>query len=284
MDWNRKDIEKLNVLWPDHTQRQCGRILRRTRSAVKQRAVILGLRKRNRKEWTKSADRELRRLYPDLPNKVIAERLGCTLSSVNGHASKLGLKKSEEYIRSMAMHQKFIEEGKKHRIKKGQILFRPPKGVHYSPGTEFKKGNVPANVGKNGEIRVRAGDHYGTRPWRAYKWIRIRQGHWRMLHVVLWEKHRGRIPKGKIITFKNGNSMDVRISNLRCITRAEHALNCQKLDGYIAARMSVLKGVGKGGKIDRVLMKRILANPKLIEAKRRELELRRIMRERANAA
>jgi hypothetical protein len=105
-----------------------------------------------------------------------------------------------------------------------------------------------------------------------------------MLHVVVWEKHRGKVPKGKIVTFKNGDLMDVRISNLRCITRAQHALNCQKLDGYIAARMAVLKGVGRGGKIDRVLMKRILANPKLIEAKRRELELRRIMRERANAA
>lgn len=44
---------------------------------------------------------------------------------------------------------------------------------------------------------------------------------WRRLHHIVWEEHNGPIPKGKCVTFKDGNQLNCDISNLMLASRAE---------------------------------------------------------------
>lgn len=44
---------------------------------------------------------------------------------------------------------------------------------------------------------------------------------WRPVHVLLWEEHRGPVPEGHAIVFRNGDRTDIRLENLACISRAE---------------------------------------------------------------
>ena len=42
-----------------------------------------------------------------------------------------------------------------------------------------------------------------------------------MVHVLLWERVNGKVPKGKILKFKDGNRQNICIENLEVIDRTE---------------------------------------------------------------
>lgn len=104
---------------------------------------------------------------------------------------------------------------------------------HYNPITgelTFKKrpGNnrfniqhsgKPAGTIENQRIRLKIGDYlfYASR----------------MIYIMM----NGKIPKGKIVDHKNGNSLDNRISNLRTCTYSQNSMN-RKAQGELG-----LKGV-----------------------------------------
>src|SRR5574343_534907 len=46
-----------------------------------------------------------------------------------------------------------------------------------------------------------------------------------MAHRYIWEIFNGKISKGMVIDHKNGNSLDNRIENLRCVSISENLLN-----------------------------------------------------------
>jgi hypothetical protein len=54
----------------------------------------------NRKPWTAKEIELVRDLYPEVPTKLIAERLGRSVEKVYARAAKLGLHKSAEYLAS----------------------------------------------------------------------------------------------------------------------------------------------------------------------------------------
>lgn len=139
--------------------------------------------------------------------------------------------------------------------------------------TQFKKGQVSANTLHDGAITIRT-DWNGRHDHRRYKWIRLKKGKWRMLHVVIWEKHHGPVSPGHIVVFRNGDSMNCRTANLRCISRQQHAAETRNKDEFIAKCLASIPGAGKGA-YDRRLYKAILKQPALIEAKRRQLQLKR---------
>jgi hypothetical protein len=47
------------------------------------------------------------------------------------------------------------------------------------------------------------------------------QRRWRAVHLVMWEAVNGPVPKSHAVVFINGDKRDVRLENLRLITRAE---------------------------------------------------------------
>jgi len=94
------------------------------------------------------------------------------------------------------------------------------KGV-CAPGSEkgwFKKGHKPKNtmplgserITKDGIIEVKISNTSGNYSKR-----------WKSKHSVIWQKAHGKIPKGSVIIFADGNRRNFNLSNLICVTRNE---------------------------------------------------------------
>ena len=96
------------------------------------------------------------------------------------------------------------------------------KGFH-APGSEkgwFKKGGIPHN-----HVPV------GTEVIATTGYLKVKVAEpdvWEFKHVLVWEKHNGKRKPGTKIIFLNGDRLDVRIENLKCISNAEHATMCKK--------------------------------------------------------
>lgn len=119
-----------------------------------------------------------------------------------------------------------LNTGRTGQFPKGTVP--PNKGKKVSPETYekmaptmFKKGNLPKNT-----------DPIGTEKMLAdgYVWVKIddqpkakKQVNWKQKHHLIWEQHNGPIPERSLIIFKDGDRENFDISNLACVTRAEHA-------------------------------------------------------------
>lgn len=101
----------------------------------------------------------------------------------------------------------------------------------------FQKGQDPPTTKHDGCITVRTDTSTG----RKYKWIRVAKGKWQHLHRHMWEQEHGPIPKGMLIVFKDGDSLNCVLENLEMISRKEHrdriigdATPAERLtDGYV---------------------------------------------------
>jgi hypothetical protein len=87
--------------------------------------------------------------------------------------------------------------------RRGLTLPPKPGGKKYEYKGEY------FTSGKNGYLRS---TKYSTRF----------AGKSRLLHRVIWEDHFGPIPKDHILLFRDENRENCDISNLECVTRAEH--------------------------------------------------------------
>jgi len=47
---------------------------------------------------------------------------------------------------------------------------------------------------------------------------------WKGVHILVWEEENGPVPDGHIVTFKDGNKLNIAIENLELITQAENML------------------------------------------------------------
>lgn len=169
--------------------------------------------------WTAADRRKLVKWYPDKPTKWIAEKLGKTLTTTYQQAYKLGLKKSENYMRQelLRQQQQLRVVGVKGRFKKGHVPAN--KGMKKDPHViaairpfMFKKGQVPHNVKYDGHERVNV---------EGYIEIRVAIRKYVLKHRHVWEQAHGKVPEGYIVTFKDGNRLNCDIDNLTLITRRE---------------------------------------------------------------
>ena len=56
--------------------------------------------------------------------------------------------------------------------------------------------------------------------------------HLELKHVFVWEQHNGKVPKGHVVIFLDGNTLNTDISNLALISRNELlTLNRNNLHG-----------------------------------------------------
>ena len=47
---------------------------------------------------------------------------------------------------------------------------------------------------------------------------------YKLKHRYLWKKHKGKIPKGMIIRFKDGDKTNITMKNLEMVTHNEHLM------------------------------------------------------------
>jgi hypothetical protein len=124
-------------------------------------------------------------------------------------------------------------------------------------------------VAKEGEIRMWRNDNGRMSPRVKIKGKFIHWARW------AWQQHNGRIPKGKIIVFKDDNPYNISVDNLEAITRADNSRRNGKKssqglsDNYVAYTLSYK---------DPVMRKLVKGNPDLLELKRQQLLLQRTIK------
>lgn len=191
-----------------------------------------------RKNWTKEEEEKLAELYKEKTAKEIAEIMSLKVEQVKRKVFRLGLKKSKEWkINKSREIAKNNIAFKKRQFKKGHVPYNKgkkleeyatPEAIARMKKTQFKKGNKPKNTKPDyAESLVKQDD--------TYYWKIKLPGKRRMVHkhIWLWEKHYGKIPKGKVVVFKDGDSVNnCTIENLECISRIELMLRNSKNHDY----------------------------------------------------
>ena len=205
----------------------------------------------HRKVWTTEEVEQMFAFYPITPTKTIADALNRSVISVYHEAAILGIRKSKEYL-SSELSGTIIKGdprgvGVSGRFKKGMVPatkgkkwaeFMSSEGQKNSLKTTFQTGHLPHNTKANGVISVRR-EKFG----RLYKWIRVAQAKWVMLHVYNWEKQYGKVPLGMIVVFKSGTD-NCNIENLELITRREN-LDRNRLTRYPLELQETIKTLNK---------------------------------------
>ena len=91
--------------------------------------------------------------------------------------------------------------------------------IEKTKGTRFKKGSIPPNWLPIGSERVTVDGYVEIKVADGQK-----QNNYKLKHRVLWQAHHGEIPKGYVVMFKNGNSLDLDIRNLMLVSRGQLAV------------------------------------------------------------
>lgn len=173
-------------------------------------------------------DNILKEKYPHMRTDRLAELLGLKKSVVYNRAFALGLKKSEEFLRSPEcgritnvttrgiMHQ-FMTGNIPYNKGKKQTEYMTAQQIERTKETRFKKGHLPVQTLYDGAIAIRRHKREG----KSYKWIRISLGKWVEYHRYLWEREHGPIPAGHNIQFRDGDTLNCDLSNLYMISQAD---------------------------------------------------------------
>ncbi len=138
-------------------------------------------------------------------NREIGEELGLSKSAITNILHIKGIKRQPELRESLRKLSQF---------KPGHVGYKPLKGVRVSIRTEFKPGQKPTNTKWDGCVTIR-NETLG----RKVVMIRISENSWVYLSRYNYMKEYGYIPKGWIITHKDGNSLNCNIENLKAMPR-----------------------------------------------------------------
>ena len=129
---------------------------------------------------------------------------------------------------------------------KSGIDTRIRKGQHLSEGSEFRKGHQCHIKGKKwdewmpeaSQERAKAAwFQKGQKPHNwvpvgtevvksdGYLWRKIAEpGKWKQVHILLWEKEHGPVPKGMKLTFLDGDSSHISLDNLMLVSGRENRI------------------------------------------------------------
>lgn len=179
-----------------------------------------------RQYWTAEQLQILIDRYPHERAEDLAVILGRPKSGIFQKARKLGLEKSEEFKKSDLSG----------RIQRGK---QDPRMV----GTRFPKGHVPANKGlrRPGYAPGRMAETQFQKGAKPHTWLPIgserftKEGYrqvkltdtgypprdWVPIHILVWELHRGPVPKSHHVAFKDGDKNHIEIDNLELVSFAE---------------------------------------------------------------
>jgi len=275
--WQPHEDDFLRAQYLAMKDAELAHALGRTETAVSSRLSKLRLLRCNIKPWDEASDDFLRQNLHTMNNPQLAQALGRTAIAICGRLNILGLRRPAKIREAMKASTRF---------QKGLVPWNKGKnGMRVSMATEFKKGHVSANTKYDGCVTVRV--HKRTRT--PYKYIRVAKMKWVLLHRYRWERKHGPIPPKHLVSFKNGDTMDCRLCNLRLISMAENAKRNWNAEKVRAALLRAWQE-GRHFKKDRYIAnllcerdpemkKRLLQQPELLEMKRTQLKLRRMLNE-----
>lgn len=128
--------------------------------------------------------------------------------------------------------QKDLQEETPEVLKKGNVpKNKGTKGISKPNKTSFRKGNIPDNIREVGSERITKDGYIEIKVAEPNKW--------NLKHRYIYEKHFGKIPKGKIIVFLDRNTQNLSIDNLECITKYENLIMNNR--GYYSTDSEITK-------------------------------------------
>jgi hypothetical protein len=189
---------------------------------VQKKQTQLGLRSNQaHRIWAQAELEQLRHLYANTDNKLLAKQFQCSPICLQHIAHRLGLHKSHELL-SVLSKEKLIKFGSQHTFQPGHVPYNkgirhPGYAVGHMAETQFKKGQCSPNWLPIGSIRY-SKDGYQER--KAYD-TGYPPHNWVGEHILLWEKHHGPVPPSHAVCFKDGNKTNITIDNLELVSRAD---------------------------------------------------------------
>lgn len=239
---NHKIFIKANYL--NLSSRQLATVLGCSRSVVqkymkkaklKPSAEIIEQFRRNalkgRTLFSAEMDSYLINNYLDTPIKPMAKKLKISSGCVYSRMKQLKLKVPKEIVEKRKKIGQFKPGHEPFTKGKKRTEYATARGIEIMQKTQFKKGHKPHNTKEGtGHIVIRV-DSKSKRP---YKYIKIADGDWQLLHRVNYEKKNGPIPPGSVIRFRDGNTLNCEdINNLECIAYAENCeMNVNEFNNY----------------------------------------------------
>jgi hypothetical protein len=116
-----------------------------------------------RQIWSPQSEKLLRELYPDHLTEDLVDVLGFPVHKIRSKANRIGIKKSESFLKSNLSGRLDGVRGGNTRFKKGQISWnKGKKQIEYmtdemiarSVQTRFKPGQDPHNTVDIGHVRM----------------------------------------------------------------------------------------------------------------------------------
>lgn len=157
--------------------------------------------------WSDEEKQYLAEITPGRGHKEIQSMMSC----------KFGFDYTYHQIKGAITRNK-LNTGRTGRFEEGHATWnKGTKGLTKANVTSFKKGHKPHNykplgserIVKDGYCEVKVSDT-GRR--------------WRPKHVLIYEKHHGKVPKGSVVIFLDGDKRNFDIDNLHLVTRGQLAM------------------------------------------------------------
>ena len=191
--------------------------------------------KQPRFQWTPEQTAMLQARYPHEATTALAQALGIDLAQVYSKASRLGLKKSAEFMSVTDNSGRIFRGGtlgQKTQFQAGQVSWNAGRKGWQAGGrsvvTQFTTGMVPPNTQPIGSLRI-VTNHGDQRQLERKVCDTPGPNHmrWKSVHRLLWEAAYGPTPAGHIVIFKRGMKTlvleEITLDKVECISRAENA-------------------------------------------------------------
>lgn len=229
-----------------------------------------------RRFYTEKEIQLIKDVYAFIPTIQLANILGRSEKAIYAQAFELGLHKNdyfkETYYKSLftsdsvaAFNTRFKKGNIPPNKGKKQQEYMSAEAIAKTVNTRFKKGQQPHNTRYDGHERL-------TKD--GYTEIRIKAGKYIYKHRLVYENAFGKIPKGMLIVFKDGNKQNITLENLELITLKENAIRNSPYTGKgTFTDKLVINSLAGGNRKDKSLMGVIDNCTPLIELKRTELQL-----------
>lgn len=101
---------------------------------------------------------------------------------------------------------------------KKQSEYLTAEQIERTKATRFQNGHIPKNYTPIGTERLSSDGYMRIKVQDHGEW----HHRWQLKHKIIWEKENGPIPEDKVLTFLDGDPLNITTDNLTLITRAEH--------------------------------------------------------------
>lgn len=157
--------------------------------------------------WSDEEKQYLAEITPGRGYKEIQSMMSC----------KFGFDYTHHQIKGAITRNK-LNTGRTGRFEKGHATWnKGTKGLTKANVTSFKKGQKPHNYKPLGSERI-------TKDGYCEIKVSDTGRRWKPKHVLIYEKHHGKVPKGSAVIFLDGDKRSFDIDNLYLVTRSQLAM------------------------------------------------------------